>query len=94
MVKRIITWNTQGEGLTNDEKKQELIDLIRDSVENENIEPIIFLQEAGELKGLEKEERYIMEKPLYMSITVCINCHHIVLQNMKRNNKEEIIVVH
>ena len=94
MVKRIITWNTQGEGLANDEKKQELIDLIRYSVDDENIEPIIFLQEAGELEGLKKKEWYIMEKLRYTLIIVCINCHHIVLQNMKRNNKEEIIVVH
>lgn len=67
MVKRIITWNTQGEGLANDQKKQELIDLIRDSVDNENIEPIIFLQEAGELKGLEKRGKvYYGETTLYV----------------------------
>lgn len=67
MVKRIITWNTQGEGLTNDEKKQELIDLIRDSVDDKNIEPIIFLQEAGDLKGLKKRGKvYYGETTLYV----------------------------
>lgn len=67
MVKRIITWNTQGEGLANDEKKQELIDLIRYSVDDENIEPIIFLQEAGELEGLKKRGKvYYGETTLYV----------------------------
>lgn len=67
MVKRIITWNTQGEGLANDEKKQELIDLIRDSVDDKKIEPIIFLQEAGELEGLDKNGKvYYGETTLYI----------------------------
>ena len=67
MVKRIITWNTQGEGVANDEKKQELIDLIRDSVDDKKIEPIIFLQEAGELEGLDKNGKvYYGETTLYI----------------------------
>lgn len=96
MVKRIITWNTQGKWLSNEEKKQELFDLIKDSVDKKYIEPIIFLQEAGEINELERQGKVDYgEITLYIDYCIYQLPLNIITEDekQKRNHRCTLMVL-
>lgn len=61
MKLRIITWNARGGAITDDAKRQNFIDMVKDCCNSGLGLPIFFIQEAGTMCDMDGLELYRME---------------------------------